>query len=165
MFYHEIISQVLFRGLIFVYSFSTAIYSPLPSEAPMFVFSEISRLEVLFWCAAGKSFGAYLVFIFGWRLRESDLFVYLLRKVKLQVYWIQFSHWSTELMNSYGIAGFFLLMSTPCMPMRTAIYSVSLTETSRSSLVLAVALGTIVRNSIVYWGIKTFYEDLVMQLS
>lgn len=66
-------------------------------------------------------------------------------------------------MKTYGVWGFLFFMSVPFMPMRTAIYSVSMMKVNRVSLILAVAIGTIIRNSIVYWGITelrniTFYN-------
>jgi membrane protein YqaA with SNARE-associated domain len=63
--YAEITNWFSSVTIIFVYSFGCAIFSPLPSEAPMFLFPELSRFTVLVSCALGKSSGAYLVLISG----------------------------------------------------------------------------------------------------
>jgi uncharacterized membrane protein len=150
----QLTQWLISSSIIYIYSFTTAIYSPLPSEAPMFAFPELSRLEVLFWCALGKSSGAYTVFISGATIRESKLFNKILNFLRLTSLWSRFFEWMRSFMKTHGVWGFFLFMSIPFMPMRTAIYSVSLLEVNRLSLILAVAVGTVIRNSIVYWGFR-----------
>lgn len=163
MFEYQISGRLISSGLVFIYAFTTAIYSPLPSEAPMFAFSELSRLEVLLLCALGKSAGAFIVFVSGTTLREAKWFNTILNFFHLRSLWIKFFEWADNFMKTYGVWGFLFFMSVPFMPMRTAIYSVSMMKVNRVSLILAVAIGTIIRNSIVYWGITelrniTFYN-------
>ena|ERR1051325_2900816 len=139
-------------GTIFFYSAACAVYLPLPSEAPMFLFPEFSRLTVLLACAAGKGTGAYFVFITGSLLQQSKLYNKLLEILRLKAYWENFTNWILRIVQSYGLFGFFVFMSVPAMPMRTPIYAASVLKLRRLPFVLAVAVGTVVRNLLVYWG-------------
>ncbi|HRI04778.1 MAG TPA: hypothetical protein PLL77_13640 [Pyrinomonadaceae bacterium] len=159
------ISEIRFfdYGSIFLYSLATAIFSPLPSEAPMFVFPELTRPEVLIWCAAGKSTGAYVVFLSGKGLKHTKFFylvskirIILLKRVvnlvllrKLRIVIVRAVRF---LLNRYGIWAFLGFMSIPLMPMRSAIYASAVTNMKHLNLILAVAVGTIIRNSLVFYG-------------
>lgn len=148
-----ILSRLISVSIVYIYSFCSAIYSPLPSEAPMFLFPDLTRIEVLIFCALGKSSGAYIVFLSGSKIQQAETFLKFISFLRLQSFWLRFSTWVNEFMKTYGIWGFLFFMSVPFMPMRSAIYSVSITKTNHLYLVLAVAVGTVIRNSIVYWGI------------
>lgn len=137
---------------IFIYSAACAVYLPLPSEAPMFLYPDLSRLTVLLACAAGKGAGAYFVFISGSLIQQSRPYNKLLGFLHLKDYWERFTNWVAQFIRSYGLWGFFIFMSVPAMPMRTPIYVASVLKVRRLSFVLAVMAGTIVRNTLVYWG-------------
>lgn len=145
-------TQALDVGYIFIYSAACAIFLPLPSEAPMFLFPELSRAAVLVACALGKGSGAYVVFISGDWLGKSDLFKWLTRLFRVERLWSKFLGWSQRFMKSYGFLGFLAMMSIPAMPMRSAIYSVSVLDINGVQFALGAAVGTVVRNSLVYFG-------------
>lgn len=145
--------ETLFNiGTIFIYSAACAMYLPLPSEAPMFLYPNLSRLTVLLACAAGKGTGAYFVFISGSLIQQSRAYKKLLRFLRLESYWERFTHWVVQFLQSYGLFGFFIFMAVPAMPMRTPIYVASVLKVRRLPFVLIVMAGTIVRNTLVYWG-------------
>jgi len=118
----------------------------------MFLFPELSRITVLVACALGKGSGAYVVFISGDWLGKSDFFKGLMRLLKVERLWSRFLGWSQRFMTSYGFLGFLAFMSIPGMPMRSAIYSVSVLDINGIQFALGAAVGTIVRNSLVYFG-------------
>src|SRR4028119_2094470 len=85
--------------IVYAYSFACAIYSPLPSEAPMFLFPELSRFEVLLFSALGKATGAYIVFISGATVRQTKIFNKTLSFLRLQSLWLRFSKWTEKFMK------------------------------------------------------------------
>lgn len=137
---------------IFLYSAACAIYLPLPSEAPMFLFPHLSRITVLLFCALGKGSGAYLVFVTGNRFRQTQFFNRVVELLRIKSFWERLSVWMENFMKAYGFPGFLTLMSVPGMPMRSAIYSISFLKISSLKFASSVAVGTVVRNSLVYWG-------------
>ena len=149
---------------IFFYEAACAIFLPLPSEAPMFMFPNLSRVTVLATCAVGKTAGAWVVFIFGDRLRQSKIGATIVDVMRLRSSVEKLSHWSEKFVNSYGYLGFIFLMSTPGMPMRSTIYSVSVLKINVALFAGGVALGTIIRNSLVwggYYGLKAIITGLI----
>jgi len=145
-----------FRSIVFIflYEAACAIFLPLPSEAPMFLFPDLSRVTVLAICAAGKGCGAYVVFRSGDRLRESRLFRAVLRALSLEAVWLRLVDWAARFMKSYGFVGFLFVQSTPGMPMRSAVYSASLLGVTPAKFAVGVGVGTIVRNLLVYGGYR-----------
>src|SRR5438067_10479410 len=144
---------------IYLYSAACAIYLPLPSEAPMFLFPGISRLLVLLACALGKGSGAYVVFALGHRFHASpasraisNFALTVMKTLHLIRPWNWLSHKVEWLVIRYGIWGFLLTMAIPSAPMRSAIYAASLVKIDGFRLSIAVMIGTVVRNSLVYWG-------------
>ena len=137
---------------IFLYEAACAIFLPLPSEAPMFLFPNLSRVTVLIVCALGKGAGAYLVFITGDRFSQSGLFDKIIQVFRMKRLWIKLLAWSERFMRSYGFLGFLVLMSIPAMPMRSAIYSVSILEINAIQFALGSAFGTVIRCLLVYGG-------------
>jgi hypothetical protein len=142
------------RTLIFIYLYEAAcaIFLPLPSEAPMFLFPELSRATVVATCALGKGCGAYLVFRSGDRMRQSKLFRGTLHALSLEALWFRVTDWAARFMRTYGFAGFLFVQSMPGMPMRSAVYSASLLGVTPARFALGVGVGTIVRNLLVYGG-------------
>jgi membrane protein DedA with SNARE-associated domain len=138
--------------VIYLYEAACAIFLPLPSEAPMFLFPELSRMTVLAACGLGKGCGAYLVFRSGDRIRQSRLFRRALRALSLEAVWMRLTDWAARVMRTYGFAGFLLVQSMPGMPMRSAVYSASLLGVTPAKFALGAAVGTIVRNLVVYGG-------------
>jgi len=139
---------------IFFYEAACAIFLPLPSEAPMFMFPNLSRVTVLATCALGKTAGACMVFVSGGLLRRSKLIFTIIDVVGVKSIFQKLSVWSERLINSYGYLGFIFLMSTPGMPMRSAIYSVSVLKINVALFAGGVAVGTIIRNSLVWGGYR-----------
>jgi membrane protein YqaA with SNARE-associated domain len=137
---------------IFLYSAACAIFLPLPSEAPMFLFPNLSRVTVLVVCALGKGCGAYIIFLSGDWISQSGTLNRLVKMFGLERLWIRLLAWSNRIMKSYGLVGFLMLMSLPGMPMRSAIYSFSILRINGVVFALGVAIGTVVRNSLVYFG-------------
>lgn len=151
--------MLLDLAYIYLYSAACAIYLPLPSEAPMFLFPGVPRVLVLLVCALGKGSGAYLVFAFGHRFRDSRTFQALSNAsaaLMKAIHVIQLWNWLSKRIESlvirYGIWGFLLAMAIPSAPMRSAIYAASLVKIDGLRLTIAVMIGTIIRNSLVYWG-------------
>jgi membrane protein DedA with SNARE-associated domain len=136
--------------LIALYEAGCAIFLPLPSEAPMFLFPELSRATVLAVCAVGKGCGAYIVLASGDRLRQSPLFHSMLRALAVERAWSRLSDWGDRFMRRYGFAGFLFVQSCPGLPMRSAIYSVSLLNITAVKFAVGVAIGGTVRNVLVY---------------
>lgn len=147
-------SAVLDIVYIFVYEAACAIFLPLPSEAPMFLFPRLSRITVLIACALGKGFGSYIVFRSGGLLKESKAFLKFLAFIRLDSLWVRFFAWSEGVMKTYGLLGFLVFMSVPGMPMRSSIYSASMMKINAFQFSLGSAIGTIIRCSLVYGGYK-----------
>ena len=145
-------------GYIFVYEAACAIFLPLPSEAPMFLFPDLSRVTVLAACALGKGFGSYLVFIFGDYFSQTTLFDKVIELLRLKNFWMGLMAWSERFMKSYGFIGFLILMSLPGMPMRSAIYSVSILGINGVQFALGSAVGTVIRSLLVYGGYRIFFR-------
>ena len=118
----------------------------------MFWFPAVSRPTVLIVCALGKGTGAYLVFLSGDRFRQTKFFNKVMESLHVQRVWDRLSNWMERIMQRYGFFGFVGLMSIPGMPMRSAIYSVSLLNINGPKFAIGVMVGTIVRNSLVYLG-------------
>lgn len=118
----------------------------------MFWFPSVPRPTVLVFCALGKGAGAYLVFLSGDRFRQTKLFTKVMRLLRLEALWLALSDWMERVMQRFGFFGFIALMSIPAMPMRSAIYSVSLLKINGAKFAIGVMAGTIVRNSLVYMG-------------
>jgi len=137
---------------ILVYEAACAIFLPLPSEAPMFLFVNLSRATVLVACALGKACGAYVVFRSGDAVRQSAFFIRMIRAVEFERVWLSMTIWSKKFMHKYGFLGFLFLMSIPGMPMRSAIYSVSMLGINALQFSIGSAAGTVIRNLLVYWG-------------
>ena len=144
--------QLLDIIYIFFYSAACAIYLPLPSEAPMFLFPRLHRVTVLLICALGKGCGAALVFATGDRFRQTRFFNHVMDVLHAKAIWLKLSAWMEQIMKKWGFWGFVLLMAVPGMPMRSAIYSVSFVRINGAKFVGGVMIGTIVRNSLVYLG-------------
>jgi len=139
-------------GYIFVYEAACAIFLPLPSEAPMFLFPNLSRVTVLVASALGKGSGSYLVFISGGWFRQSSLFDKALGLLRLRSFWVKLTAWSERFMKVYGFLGFLALESIPGMPMRSAIYSSSVLGINAVEFALGAAVGTVIRCLLVYGG-------------
>src|SRR5207248_652251 len=96
---HLLEAQVLLdMGGIFVYSAACSIFLPFPSEAPMFLFPELSRITVLILCSLGKGSGAYIAFISGDWLSKSDFFANLIRLLRIEHLQIKLLNWSQRFM-------------------------------------------------------------------
>lgn len=139
-------------GYIFVYEAACAVFLPLPSEAPMFLFPNLSRVTVLVASALGKGSGSYLVFVSGGWFRQSLLFDKIIKLLRLRNLWVKLTAWSETFMKSYGFLGFLALVSIPGMPMRSAIYSASILGINAVQFALGSAVGTIIRSLLVYGG-------------
>lgn len=145
-------------GSIVFYEAACAIFLPLPSELPMFLFPRLSRVTVLAACAIGKAMGAWLVFTGSrtvvqsrWASSVKRLIKFPERMSASRIYrgGIAFSE---AFIRRYGLIGFAILMAVPGMPMRTPIYAFSVLRINRISYTLTVAFGTVVRNLLVYGG-------------
>lgn len=135
---------------IFVYSFAGAICLPLPSEAPMFLLPELPRLLVLLACGSGKAAGCYLVFVCGERLYQLPVVGPMLRRSWQTSSGKAFARWSASILHSYGPWGYLALMALPGIPTRTATYCASVLPINKVVFTSAAAIGTIVRNALVY---------------
>ena len=141
-------------GYIFFYEAACAVFLPTPSEAPMFLFPDLSRTTVVLPCALGKGTGSYIVFLTGDRFRRSRFFARTLKLLRLDGLFSRLLAISENVMATYGYLGFLFVLSIPAMPMRSAIYSVSLLRIDALKFALGAAIGTIPRNLLVWGGYR-----------
>jgi uncharacterized membrane protein YdjX (TVP38/TMEM64 family) len=163
----SILNSIALRGLvldslyIFLYELVCTIY-PAPIEAPMFLFPNRSRITVLLAAAVGKGLGSYLMFISGGRFGQSRLFNYITELRYIRPAWKRIKEWTDNIMNSYGLMGFVVCQSVPGLPMRTAIYSVSILKINPWQYAIGSGIGTIVRCLIVYGSYKGLRNILAL---
>jgi uncharacterized membrane protein YdjX (TVP38/TMEM64 family) len=143
-------SPAVSLACIVLYTAACAVFLPLPSEAPMFLFPELSRVAVLLACAAGKGAGSAVVFASGRRLSRSAFFTAALGRLGIARIWARLVRWSGRIVATYGLPGFVVLQSVPGMPMRAPIYAVSLLGVAIAPFAIAVGVGTLLRNTLVY---------------
>lgn len=143
-------------SFIFLYSVACAIIPlPLLAEAPMFLFPRLSRASVLITCAIGKGSGALVVLLLGGLVAPVYLGSKIVSLPLLEGIGSSIFTAVSSFMRTYGFWAFLLSMSVPFFPMRTAIYSASLLGVNPLKFALAVAFGTIIRTSLVFWGYKS----------
>jgi uncharacterized membrane protein YdjX (TVP38/TMEM64 family) len=138
---------------ILVYSAACSI-APVPTlaEAPMFLFPRLSRATVLLTCAMGKALGALVLFVLGGWITRFHFVGGITRLLFLEGLFSRVSNFVEAFMQAYGFWAFLVSMSVPFFPMRTAIYFASVLGVNVFKFAFAVAVGTIIRNSIVFWG-------------
>lgn len=132
--------------IIFIYSALSALL-PSFAEAPMLCFPRLSRLFVLFTCAVGRGAGAFLIFVAGNLLGAGTLVSGITDRLS-SVYVVNVI---LGLIKAYPLAAFLVSVSIPPLPLRLAFYSASIAGVNPSVFAFAVALGTVIRTSLIFW--------------
>lgn len=129
-------------------------FLPSPIEAPMFMFPQLPRWSVLMTSAIGKGSGTYLFFILVDRLKQTRVLARIGETSNRTPIWNKLTQWSKGIVDSYGLLGFIVCQSIPGLPMRSAVYAVSLLRIKRIRFSVASAVGAVVRCMIVYASYK-----------
>jgi hypothetical protein len=156
----DITSNIADLLYIYTYAIVCGALLPTPIEAPMFLYPNLSRIAVLCACSLGKGTGSYLVFKSGAMFRRTVIFDWLTGLPLFSIVWSWLSSISDRLIQSYGWIGFVVCQATPGLPMRSAVFAVSVMEVHAFRFAIGSAIGTCLRCLIVYYLITTSVDFL-----
>lgn len=137
------------------------------TELPMFLFPNLSRTAVVLSCCIGKGLGAYSILLFGTRIQSFSLWnrvrgygARLLKRAGVLNVAERVNTRLESFVKRNGFPAYLLLMSVPFAPMRSTTYAAALLGAPPLMYAIGAAIGTAVRNLIVYYLIYFGYMRL-----
>jgi hypothetical protein len=127
---------------IVLYQVACTLFWPTPSEAPLLLYPRISLVTILVLCVVGKVLGAVTI-LAGWTQVERF-------SARMPARVAGARDWVRRWLVHYGFPAYFVTQAVPFMPMRTGLYVYAGIARSWRPVVLGIAVGTVVRNLLMF---------------
>lgn len=146
----EIVETISYEAVTTLYEFG-------PTEAPMFVFSNLRRLDLLLACMLGKGLAAYAVLLLGKTMEPAWL---LKRLSSLESSRIAVG--ARETFRQWPMTAFFLCQAVPMWgPMHISLYAAAVMRGDPTRYTLLACLGTAVRNTTIFLVFSYIHHAII----
>lgn len=139
--------------LIFLYELGTAVVLPTPSGIAVLGHKHLPLAGIFAFAVAGKTLGAYLVFLLGDRVKDTARFRRLIAKRR----WVEVGFaWSERFVRRFGMLAVFVLLSIPGFPDTVSLYLFALAGRRPVGFAVASGLATALKMGLLLLGFRGF---------